>query len=116
MDQYKSPEVARRVTRIVAGERRFWPADAGGPGTPPDRLKTLRDAYAKAMRDPGLIEEAKKGQMDMEYTPGEELQSYDERNHESARRSDGPGKKASVGVTGAPHRLLPKDLAGTSNG
>jgi tripartite-type tricarboxylate transporter receptor subunit TctC len=46
-----------------------------GPGTPPERLKMLRDAYAKAMRDPGLIEEAKKGQMDMEYTPGEELQT-----------------------------------------
>ncbi len=35
----------------------------------------LRDAYAKAMRDPGLIEEAKKSQMDMEYTSGEELQA-----------------------------------------
>jgi tripartite-type tricarboxylate transporter receptor subunit TctC len=46
-----------------------------GPGVPPDRVKTLRDAYAKAMRDPGLIDEAKKGQMDMEHTPGEELQN-----------------------------------------
>jgi hypothetical protein len=27
------------------------------------------------MRDPGLIEEAKRGQMDMEYTPGEDLQN-----------------------------------------
>ena len=27
------------------------------------------------MRDPGLIEEAKKGQMDMEHTPGEDLQA-----------------------------------------
>jgi len=35
----------------------------------------LRNAYAKAMQDPGLIEEAKKGQMDMEHTPGEELQA-----------------------------------------
>ena len=35
----------------------------------------LRDAYAKAMRDPGLIDEARAGQMDMEYTPGEDLQS-----------------------------------------
>jgi hypothetical protein len=34
----------------------------------------LREAYAKAMRDPGLIEEAKKGKMDMEHTPGEDLQ------------------------------------------
>jgi tripartite-type tricarboxylate transporter receptor subunit TctC len=46
-----------------------------GPGTPADRVKTLRDAYARAMRDPGLIEEAKKGQMDMEHTPGETLQA-----------------------------------------
>jgi hypothetical protein len=35
----------------------------------------LRESYAKAMRDPGLIEEAKKSQMDMEHTPGEELQA-----------------------------------------
>jgi len=27
------------------------------------------------MRDPGLIGEAKKGQMDMEHTPGEDLQA-----------------------------------------
>ena len=32
-------------------------------------------AYGKAMRDPSLIDEAKKGQMDLEHTPGEELQA-----------------------------------------
>jgi tripartite-type tricarboxylate transporter receptor subunit TctC len=45
------------------------------PGTPPDRVKILRDAYARAMKVPGLIDEAKKGQMDMEHTPGENLQA-----------------------------------------
>ncbi|HEX5607994.1 MAG TPA: tripartite tricarboxylate transporter substrate-binding protein [Candidatus Binatia bacterium] len=75
MDQYKSSDVARRLTRIVLASGDFGRPMLAGPGTPPDRLKTLRDAYAKAMRDPGLIDEAKKGQMDMEYTPGEELQS-----------------------------------------
>jgi tripartite-type tricarboxylate transporter receptor subunit TctC len=45
-----------------------------GPGVPPERIKALRDAYGRAMRDPGLIEEAKKGQMDLEHTAGEELQ------------------------------------------
>jgi hypothetical protein len=45
------------------------------PGTQADRVKNSREAYAKAMRDPGLIEEAKKGQMDMEHTPGETLQA-----------------------------------------
>lgn len=75
MDQYNSPEVMRRVTRIVLGSGEFGRPMLAGPGTPPERLRTLRDAYAKAMRDPGLIEEAKKGQMDMEYTSGEELQT-----------------------------------------
>ena len=64
----------RGVTRIVLAGGEFGRPMVAGPGNPPDRVKMLRDAYAKAMRDPGLIEEAKKGQMDMEYTPGEELQ------------------------------------------
>src|SRR5919106_619608 len=75
MDQYKTPDVIRAVTRIVLASGEFGRPMVVGPGTPPDRVKILRDAYAKAMRDPGLIEEAKKGQMDMEYTSGEELQN-----------------------------------------
>ena len=64
----------RRVTRIVLAGGEFGRPMVAGPGNPPDRVKMLREAYAKAMRDPGLIEEAKKGQMDMEHTPGEDLQ------------------------------------------
>ena len=75
MDQFKSAEVTRRVTRTVLASGDFGRPMVVGPGVPPDRVKILREAYAKAMRDPGLIEEAKKGQMDMEYTPGEELQN-----------------------------------------
>ncbi len=46
-----------------------------GPGVPQERIKALRDAYGRALRDQGLIEEAKKGQMDLEYTAGTELQA-----------------------------------------
>jgi tripartite-type tricarboxylate transporter receptor subunit TctC len=74
MDQYKTPDVMRRVTRIVLASGEFGRPMVAGPGTPPDRIKILREAYARAMRDPGLIEEAKKGNMDMEHTPGEDLQ------------------------------------------
>ena len=74
MDQYKSPEVIRRVTRIVLSSGEFGRPMVGGPGIPSEKIKILRDSYARAMRDPGLIEEAKKGQMDMEYTSGEDLQ------------------------------------------
>jgi Tripartite tricarboxylate transporter family receptor len=75
MNHYKSSEVARRLTRIVLASGDFGRPMVIGPGTPPDRVKMLRDAYAKAMRDPALIDEAKKGQMDMQYTSGEELQT-----------------------------------------
>jgi tripartite-type tricarboxylate transporter receptor subunit TctC len=75
MDQHNSPEVMRRVTRIVLASGEFGRPMLAGPGTPAERLKLLRESYAKAMRDPGLIEEAKKGQMDMEYTSGEDLQA-----------------------------------------
>ena len=75
MDQYKSPEVMRGVARIILASGDFGRPMVAGPGNPPDRIKMMRDAYAKAMRDPGLIDEAKKSQMDMEYTPGEELQN-----------------------------------------
>jgi tripartite-type tricarboxylate transporter receptor subunit TctC len=74
MDQHKSPDVMRRVTRVVLASGEFGRPMVAGPGTPRERLKILREAYARAMRDPALIEEAKKGNMDMEHTPGEELQ------------------------------------------
>ena len=45
------------------------------PGTPPERVKILREAYLKALRDPELLAEAKKGRLDIEPTSGEELEA-----------------------------------------
>jgi tripartite-type tricarboxylate transporter receptor subunit TctC len=75
MEQYKTPDVGRQLTRVILASGDFGRPMVAAPGTPADRVKTLREAYAKAMRDPRLIEEAKKGQMDMEHTPGETLQA-----------------------------------------
>jgi hypothetical protein len=36
------------------------------PATPADRVKILREGYARALKDPELIAEAKKARMDME--------------------------------------------------
>ena len=44
------------------------------PGTPANLLKILRDAHAKAMADPALLDEAKKGKMEVQAVSGEELQ------------------------------------------
>jgi tripartite-type tricarboxylate transporter receptor subunit TctC len=74
MDQHKTPQVVRATARVILASGEFGRPMVAGPGTPPERLKVLREAYASAMKDPGLTEEAKRGQMDMEHTPGEDLQ------------------------------------------
>lgn len=42
------------------------------PGTPPELLRTMRDAFAKAIADPALVAEAKKAKAELEYVSGDE--------------------------------------------
>jgi len=42
------------------------------PGTPDDIVKAMRDAFSKAIKDPELVAEAKKGKMELEFMPGDE--------------------------------------------
>jgi tripartite-type tricarboxylate transporter receptor subunit TctC len=75
MDQYKTTESNRRLANVLLGGAEFGRFMLVTPGTPPDRVKLLREAYAKSMKDPELIAEAKKGRMDMDPSTGEELQA-----------------------------------------
>ena len=75
MDQYKTSEINRRVAHVLLGGAEFGRFMLVTPGTPPDRVKMLRDAYAQSIKDPELIAEAKKSRMDMDPSTGEELQT-----------------------------------------
>ena len=75
LDQYKSPAIMRSLTRVILAAGEMGRPMMAGPGVTPERINALREAYGRAMRDPGLVEEAKKGQMDLEYTAGTELQA-----------------------------------------
>ena len=44
------------------------------PGTAPERIKILRDAYARALTDPELLAEAEKNRMDVDPSSGDELE------------------------------------------
>jgi tripartite-type tricarboxylate transporter receptor subunit TctC len=44
------------------------------PGTPLERVKILRQAYQKALNDPELIAEAKKGRVEVRFSSGEEIE------------------------------------------
>ena len=74
MDQYKAPEESRRLTSLFLDAGRFgsWPIVAP-PGVGADRVKILRDAFARAANDPALLAEANKKQLEVELIRGEEL-------------------------------------------
>jgi len=52
----------------------FGRATIAPPGTRAELVKILRSAYAQALKDPELLAEVKKSNLDVDYTPGEQLQ------------------------------------------
>jgi tripartite-type tricarboxylate transporter receptor subunit TctC len=75
MDQYKTSETNRRVARVLLDGAEFGRFMLVTPGTPVDRVKMLRAAYAQSIKDPELLAEAKKSRMDVDPSTGEELQA-----------------------------------------
>jgi tripartite-type tricarboxylate transporter receptor subunit TctC len=79
MDKYKTAEVSRRVAQVMLAGNEYGRPMVAPPGVPPERVGILRDAYAKALRDPQLIEEAKQSKLEIEPASGEELQVLTEK-------------------------------------
>jgi tripartite-type tricarboxylate transporter receptor subunit TctC len=73
-DQYKVPENKRRLAQVLLAAGDFGRPMMVTPGTPADRVKILRDAYVKTLNDPQVVEEAKRGRMDIDPATGEELE------------------------------------------
>jgi tripartite-type tricarboxylate transporter receptor subunit TctC len=74
MDQYKTPESGRRLARVLLTAGDMGRPMLGPPGMPADRLKILRDAYAKTMNDPQLQAEVKRRNYEFDPVNGEELE------------------------------------------
>lgn len=75
MQQYKTSEAGRRLARVILTAATLGRPITSPPGTPMDRVKILRDAYAKAIRDPELLAEAEKRGWDVDPVTGEELEA-----------------------------------------
>ncbi|MBI2985149.1 MAG: hypothetical protein HYY45_00125 [Deltaproteobacteria bacterium] len=74
MEEFKTPDWGRRLAAVMLSPGEFgWPMVAP-PGIPVDRVKALRAAFMKALADPELMAEAKKRQLDLEPSSGEELE------------------------------------------
>ncbi len=75
MDKYKTPEAPRRLAKVVLASGDFGRPLVFPPGVPPERLKIMRDAFNKAVRDPALLADAEKRRLEMDPGTGEELEA-----------------------------------------
>jgi tripartite-type tricarboxylate transporter receptor subunit TctC len=78
-DKENTPEENRRVADVILRGGDFGRPWVMPPETAPQLVETMRAAYAKAMADPALLDEAKRGKLEVEYVPGEELQKLAEK-------------------------------------
>jgi len=75
MDQSQAPEQSRRLATVVLAGGNLGRPLLGAPGIAPERVKTLRDAFAKTIRDPEFLDEIKRRKYELDPTSGEELEA-----------------------------------------
>ena len=76
MDRHNTPEASRRLAAVYLGAGGFgdFPL-VSSPGIPADRIKILRDAYVRTLREPELAEEVKKRGWEIKPISAEELEA-----------------------------------------
>lgn len=74
MNEYKTPDLARRLAAVVLASGDLGRPYLGPPGLPADRVKILRESFHRMIADPDLLADAKKRNIDIEFTPAEELE------------------------------------------
>jgi len=75
MDQEKGNDAQRRLARVVLGPGAFGRPILATPGIPAERVKILRDAYAKMLKDPEFVAESNKRQWEINAVSGEKLEA-----------------------------------------
>ena len=65
--------VGKAIMGIRAAPLAIGRAFAAPPATPADRVRLLRDAFAKAVKDPDFVGEAKKARIEVGYISAEEV-------------------------------------------
>lgn len=64
---FAKAERDKQLLRFIFGSVEFGRPYVAPPGTPADRVDVLRKAFAAALKDPGLVAEAEKTQVDMTF-------------------------------------------------
>jgi tripartite-type tricarboxylate transporter receptor subunit TctC len=75
MDKYKTSDAGRRLAKVTLAAGDFGRPLVFPPGVPADKVKILRDAFDKAVKDPALLADVEKRKLELDPTSGEELES-----------------------------------------
>jgi len=75
MDQYKTPEIGRRLATVMLASNIFGRPWLTPPGVPTERVRILREAWNRTVKDPEFLAETKKRRWPVEPILGEELDS-----------------------------------------
>lgn len=75
MDKHGASESTRRVAKVLLSPDDLGRPFFGPPGVPADRVKILRDAFAKILNDPDVAVEAQKKGLDPSLVTGGEIES-----------------------------------------
>ena len=75
MDKHKTPEPLKRFASVLLSPGATGRPLITPPNMPPERIKILRDAYAKMIADTDFLAEAKKREWEVEYISGEDLEA-----------------------------------------
>ena len=75
MSQHKTPDSARRLAAVILAANDIGRPIVATPGIPVDRVKILREAFMKAVKDPELLDDAKKKRLELDPVSGEDLEA-----------------------------------------
>jgi tripartite-type tricarboxylate transporter receptor subunit TctC len=75
MNEFKTPDAQRRLLPLIMAANDFGRPFVAPPAVAPAVVKILRDAFLKTLGDPDLAAEAKRKDLDITPTAGEELQT-----------------------------------------
>lgn len=75
LDEYKVAEPMRRLAALALASGDFGRPIVATPGIPAERSKILRQAFANTLKDPDLLAEAKKKNLEIDPTSGDDLET-----------------------------------------
>ena len=75
MEIYHTPEATKRLAKVMLSSGELGRPFIGPPEMPSERVRMLRDAFARAMEDPALLAAAQKKKWDLDPLGGAELEA-----------------------------------------